>query len=43
MNRWTAAQVSVFAIGFLLAFAGDKLSMPALIYGGTSLFGVAAF
>ena len=43
MNKWTIVQVSVFVIGFLFAFAGDKLSMPALMYGGISLFGVAAF
>ena len=43
MNKWTVVQVSVFVIGFLFAFAGDKLSMPALMYGGISLFGVAAF
>ena len=43
MNIWTAAQVSIFVIGCLLAFAGDKLSSPLLIYGGISLFGVAAF
>ena len=43
MNIWTIAQVSIFVIGFLLAFAGDKLSSPLLTYGGISLFGVAAF
>jgi len=43
MNIWTTAQVSIFVIGFLLAFAGDKLSSPLMIYGGISLFGVAAF
>ena len=43
MNKWTIVQVSVFVIGFLFAFAGDKLSMPALMYGGITLFGVAAF
>ena len=43
MNKWTIVQVSVFVIGFLFAFAGDKFSMPALMYGGITLFGVAAF
>ena len=43
MNAWTIAQVAVFVLGFALAFAGDKLSIPILLYGGISLFGVAAF
>jgi len=43
MNVWTVAQISVFVIAFLLAFAGDKLSSPILTYGGISLFGIAAF
>lgn len=43
MNMWTVAQVSFFVIGFLLAFAGEKLSISILTYGGISLFGVAAF
>jgi hypothetical protein len=43
MNVWTIAQVAVFVLGFALAFAGDKLSIPLLLYGGISLFGVAAF
>jgi hypothetical protein len=43
MNLWTIAEVAMFALGFILAFAGDKLSSPLLTYGGISLFGVAAF
>jgi len=43
MNVWTIAQVSVFVIAFLSAFAGDKLSIPILLYGGISLFGCVAF
>ena len=43
MNAWTIVQVSIFVIGFLLAFAGDKLSNSLLTYGGISLFGIAAF
>ena len=43
MNAWTIAQVAVFVLGFALAFAGDKLSIPILLYGGISLFGIAAF
>jgi len=42
MKVWTIAQVAVFLLGFALAFAGDKLSIPILLYGGISLFGVAA-
>ena len=43
MNAWTIVQVSIFVIGFLLAFAGDKLSNPLLTYGAISVFGIAAF
>ncbi|NJC96400.1 MAG: hypothetical protein C3F07_08435 [Anaerolineales bacterium] len=43
MNAWTKSQLVVFGIGLLLAFAGEKLSMPILTYGGISLFGIAAF
>jgi len=43
MNVWTIAQVSVFVVAFLLAFAGDKLSSSLLMYGGISLFGCVAF
>jgi len=43
MNAWTIAQVSVFVIAFLSAFAGDKLSNSLLMYGGISLFGCVAF
>lgn len=43
MGTWTMAQVAVFVAGFLLAFAGEKLSIPILTWGGISLFGVAAF
>jgi len=43
MNVWTKVQISIFVIGFLLAFAGDKLSNPLLTYGGISVFGIAAF
>jgi len=43
MNPWTIAEVAIFALGFILAFVGDKLSISILTYGGISLFGVAAF
>jgi len=42
MKVWTIAQVTVFLLGIALAFAGDKLSIPILLYGGISLFGVTA-
>jgi len=42
MNVWTIAQIAVFLLGFALAFVGDKLSLPILLYGGISLFGVTA-
>jgi len=42
MKVWTIAQVAVFLLGIALAFAGDKFSIPILLYGGISLFGVAA-
>jgi len=42
MKVWTIAQVAVFLLGIALAFAGDKLSIPILLYGGISLFGVTA-
>jgi hypothetical protein len=42
MGAWTIAQLVVFAVGFLLAFTGEKLSIPILMYGGISLFGCAA-
>ena len=43
MNLWTTAEVGTFALGFILAFAGDKLSSSLLTYGGISVFGVAVF
>lgn len=43
MNVWTISQITVFILGFALAFAGDKLSIPFLFYSGISLFGIAAF
>ena len=43
MEVWTIAQIAVFLLGFALAYAGDKFSIPILLYGGISLFGIAAF
>jgi hypothetical protein len=42
MNLWTISQLAFFVVGFITAFAGDKLSIPFLLYGGISLFGIAA-
>ena len=43
MNAWTISQVVVFVLGFAFAYAGDKLSIHLLFYGGISFFGIAAF
>lgn len=43
MNAWTISQIIVFGTAFILAFIGEKFSIPILTYGGISLFGVAAF
>jgi len=43
MNAWTIAQIATFVPGFVLAFAGDKLSIPILTYGGIFLFGLSSF
>lgn len=42
MNAWTIAQVVFFALGMLGAYLGDEYSMPILLYGGISLFGMTA-
>lgn len=42
MNLWSIIQIGLAAIAFLLAFAGDRLSIPILFYAGISLFGVSA-
>ena len=42
MNVWTIVQIVVFLLGGALAFAGDKLSIPILFYGGISVFGLAS-
>jgi len=42
MSLWSIVQIGLAAIAFLLAFAGDKLSIPILLYIGTSTFGVTA-
>jgi len=42
MSLWSIVQIGLAAIAFLLAFAGDKLSIPILLYIGISTFGVTA-
>jgi len=43
MNAWTIAQIAVFVLGFILAYVGEKFSIPVLTYSGIFLFGIAAF
>jgi len=42
MSLWSIAQIGLAAIAFLLALAGDKLSIPILLYAGISTFGLTA-
>jgi hypothetical protein len=42
MSLWSTVQIVLAAFAFILAFLGDKFSIPALLYSGISLFGVAA-
>ena len=42
MSLWSIVQIGLAVIAFLLAFAGDKLSIPILFYTGISIFGVTA-
>lgn len=42
MSLWSIVQIGLATIAFMLAFVGDKFSIPALLYFGISLFGVAA-
>jgi hypothetical protein len=42
MSLWSIVQIGLAVIAFLLAFAGDKLSNPILLYAGISIFGIAA-
>ena len=42
MSLWSIVQIGLAVIAFLLAFAGDKLSIPILLYAGISIFGIAA-
>ena len=42
MSLWSIIQIGLAAIAILMAVAGDKLSIPILLYAGISIFGVAA-
>ena len=42
MNPWAIVQIGLAVIGILLAVAGDKLSIPILLYAGISTLGLAA-
>lgn len=42
MSLWSIVQIGLAAIAFVLAFVGDKLSIPILLYAGISTFGITA-
>jgi len=42
MSLWAIVQIGLAAVAILLALAGDKLSIPILLYAGISMFGVTA-
>ena len=42
MSLWSIVQIGLAIIAVLLALAGDKLSIPILLYVGISMFGVTA-
>ena len=42
MSLWSTIQIGLAVIAFLLAFLGDKLSIPIMLYAGIAMFGVAA-
>ena len=39
---WRTLQIIFGVLGLLLAFGGDRLSMPILFYGGVACFGLAS-
>lgn len=39
---WTMLQIIFGVLGILLAFGGDRLSMPILLYAGVACFGLAS-
>jgi hypothetical protein len=42
MSPWSIIQIGLAVVAFLLAFAGDKLSIPIMLYSGIALFGVTS-
>jgi len=42
MSLWSIVQIRLAVIAFLLALAGDKLSISILLYAGISTFGLTA-
>jgi hypothetical protein len=42
MSLWSIIQIGLTVIAILLAVAGDKLSIPVLLYAGISFFGITA-
>jgi len=42
MSFWSIIQIGLTVVAFLLSLAGDKLSIPILLYTGISVFGLAA-
>jgi len=42
MSLWSIVQIGLAVIAILLAFAGDKLSIPILLYGGISTLGLTS-
>ena len=42
MSLWSIVQIGLVIIAVLLALAGDKLSIPILLYAGISTFGLTA-
>ena len=42
MSLWSIVQIGLAIIAFLLAVAGDKLSVPILLYVGISVFRITA-
>ncbi len=39
---WTTLQIVFGVLGILLAFGGDRLAMPILLYAGVACFGLAS-
>jgi hypothetical protein len=42
MSMWTRIQIALGLLGLLLAFGGDRLSIPLLFYTGVACFGMTS-